>query len=276
MEKMTGKMVQYLILLIKTTLSDKIHLFRVLLSYSMQDHQSLRKRLLLPLLMLIMIASLIMASDLIFDRTEGWLLLMGLVALVIWMIQFGLRRGPDDPLAEDFDAEIPKDMPTGYAILWLVVGLIILPMSSEFLVDGAVFIARSLEVSETVIGLTIMAFGTSLPELMTSLIAARRGKADVALGNVLGSNIFNILGILGITAMVYPFSIHLDEMSTTISQSVVSWIDIAAMGLSVGLLFLFAASGRRIGRSEGAILLAAYAAYIALRFNLLAPLGVTL
>ena len=65
-------------------------------------------------------------------------------------------------------------------------------------------------------------------------------------------------------------------MSTTISQSVVSWIDIAAMGLSVGLLFLFAASGRRIGRSEGVILLAAYAAYIALRFNLLAPLGVTL
>ena len=76
-----------------------------------------------PLLMLIMIASLIMASDLIYDRTEGWLLLLGLVALVIWMIRFGLRRGEDDPLAEDFDAEIPKDMPTGYALLWLFTGL---------------------------------------------------------------------------------------------------------------------------------------------------------
>ena len=92
-------------------------------------------------------------------------------------------------------------MPTGYAVLWLVVGLIILPISSKFLVDGAIFIARSLEVSEAVIGLTIMAFGTSLPELAAALTSALREEDDLAIGNVIGSNMFNILGVLGIAAV---------------------------------------------------------------------------
>jgi hypothetical protein len=107
-----------------------------------------------PVLILIMVGSFIMAADLLFGRTEGWLLLTGLVALLIWMVRFGLRRGTDDPLAAEFEAEIPKDMPTGYAVFWMVIGLIVLPVSSKFLVDGAIFIARALEVSEAVIGLT--------------------------------------------------------------------------------------------------------------------------
>ncbi|MFB3079825.1 MAG: sodium:calcium antiporter, partial [Lysobacterales bacterium] len=91
-----------------------------------------------PLLMLIMIGSFIMVADLEFDRTEGWLMLFGLAVLVIWMVRFGLRRGPQDPLAEDFSAEIPSDMPMRISVIWLLVGLVILPLSSSFLVKGAV------------------------------------------------------------------------------------------------------------------------------------------
>ena len=207
-----------------------------------------------PLLMLIMIASLIMASDLVFDRTEGWLLLMGLVALIIWMIQFGLRRGPDDPLAEDFDAEIPRDMPTGYAVLWLIVGLIILPMSSKFLVDGAVVIARSLEVSETVIGLTIMAFGTSLPELAAALTSALRQEDELAIGNVIGSNMFNILGVLGIAAVVNPVEVEMLVLKQ----------DFPVMFMFTMLLFFMAYGIQgpgRISRRSGIMLLSFFVAY---------------
>jgi len=115
--------------------------------------------------MLIMIGSFIMAADLVFNRTEGWLMLCGLAALIIWMVRFGLRRGPQDPLAVEFAAEIPSDMPMRIAVMWLLIGVVILPLSSHFLVEGAVSIARSLAVSDAVIGLTIVAFGTSLPEL---------------------------------------------------------------------------------------------------------------
>ena len=160
-----------------------------------------------PLLMLIMIASFIMAADLIYDVTEGYLLLAGLVALVIWMVRFGMRRGPGDPLAEEFEAEIPRDMPTMHAVLWLVVGLIVLPLASRFLVEGAVFFARWLEVSEAVIGLTIMALGTSMPELAAALTSALRQEDDLAIGNVIGSNMFNILGVLGVAAVINPVEV---------------------------------------------------------------------
>ncbi len=207
-----------------------------------------------PLLMLIMIGALIMASDLIYDRTEGWLLLFGLVALIIWMIQFGLRRGPDDPLAEEFAAEIPTDMPMGFAVLWLLVGLVILPMSSKFLVDGAVFIARSLEVSETVIGLTIMAFGTSLPELAAALTSALRHEDDLAIGNVIGSNMFNILGVLGIASVIRPVEVEFLMLKQ----------DFPVMFLFTMLLFFMAygiTGPGRISRKSGILLLSMFLAY---------------
>ena len=150
-----------------------------------------------PVLILIMVGSFIMAADLQYNRTEGWLLLFGLVALVVWMVRFGLRRAPDDPLAAEYAAEIPRDMPTGYAVFWMLVGLVILPMSSRFLVEGAIYVARTLEVSEAVIGLTIVALGTSLPELAAALTSALRNEDDLAIGHVIGPNMFNIPGVLG-------------------------------------------------------------------------------
>jgi cation:H+ antiporter len=207
-----------------------------------------------PLLMLIMIASLIMAADLIFDRTEGYLLLTGLVALIIWMIRFGLRRPHGDPLAEDFEAEIPSNVPTRTAVLWLIVGLIILPISSKFLVDGAIFIARSLEVSEVVIGLSIMAFGTSLPELAAALTSALRHEDDLAIGNVIGSNMFNILGVLGIAAVINPVGVDILMLKQ----------DFPVMFLFTMLLFFMAYGIHgpgRISRKSGILLLSMFITY---------------
>ena len=207
-----------------------------------------------PLLMLIMIGSFIMAADLIYDRTEGWLMLAGLTALVIWMVRFGLRRGPQDPLAEEFEAEIPSDMPMRIAVMWLLVGLVILPLSSHFLVEGAVSIAQSLEVSDAVIGLTIVAFGTSLPELAAALTSALRKEDDLAIGTVIGSNMFNILGVLGIAASVSPARID----PLMLKQ------DFPVMFLLTVLLFFMAygiSGPGRISRNSGGLLLAIYVCY---------------
>jgi Ca2+/Na+ antiporter len=125
---------------------------------------------------------------------------------------------------------------------------------ADFLVDGAVRLAKSFGVSETVIGLTIVAVGTSLPELVASLAAALRGRSEVAFGNILGSNIYNILGILGLTALVHPFAVPGD-------MGLADW---AAMAIAAALFLFHAATGARIGRVEGAIYLLLYAVYCAI------------
>ncbi|MCH8226814.1 MAG: calcium/sodium antiporter [Proteobacteria bacterium] len=207
-----------------------------------------------PLLMLIMIGSFIMAADLVYTRTEGWLMLFGLAVLVIWMVRFGLRRGPQDPLAKEFAAEIPSDMPMKVAVMWLLVGLVILPLSSSFLVEGAVSIAQSLAVSDAVIGLTIVAFGTSLPELAAALTSALRKEDDLAIGTVIGSNMFNILGVLGIAATISPVQVE-DLM---LKQ------DFPVMFLLTVLLFFMAygiSGPGRISRKSGGLLLAIYGCY---------------
>lgn len=207
-----------------------------------------------PLLMLIMIGSFIMAADLEFDRTEGWLLLLGLVTLIIWMVRFGLKRGPQDPLAEEFAAEIPSDMPMRVAVMWLLVGLVMLPLSSSFLVEGAISIARSLAVSDAVIGLTIVAFGTSLPELAAALTSALRKEDDLAIGTIIGSNMFNILGVLGIAAIISPAKV--EELMLKQDFPVM-------FALTVLLFFMaYGISGPgRISRKSGGLLLAIYGCY---------------
>jgi cation:H+ antiporter len=207
-----------------------------------------------PLLMLIMIGSFILAADLNYSRTEGWLLLTGLAALVIWMVQYGMRRGPGDPLAEEFAAEIPSDMPSRVAVTWMIVGLIILPLSSRFLVEGAITIAREMQVSEAVIGLTIVAFGTSLPELAAALTSALREEDDLAIGNIIGSNMFNILGVLGIAATIQPVAV----------EELMLRQDFPVMFLLTVLLFFMAYGIHgpgRISRKSGILLLTIYSTY---------------
>jgi cation:H+ antiporter len=207
-----------------------------------------------PQLMLIMITCFIMAANLEFSELEGNILLVGLGALVIWMVRLGMQKRPDDPLAQEYADEIPTDMPTKSALMWVGIGLLILPLSSHFLVLGAVSIARMLEVSETVIGLTIVALGTSLPELAASLTSALRKEDDLAIGNVIGSNMFNILGVLGIAASI---------KSVTFDRTILMQ-DMPVMFLFTVLLFFMAYGIRgpgRISRSSGVLLLVLFVSY---------------
>lgn len=139
------------------------------------------------------------------------------------------------------------------ATLLALAGIGVLVVGAYLLVDGAIQIARGFGISETIIGLTVVAVGTSLPEFATSAVAAMRKEADVAIGNVVGSNIYNILGILGVTALVQPIAMPPEIMAFDI------WV---MLGAAV-VLVVFALSGLRINRWEGGLLLAGYAAYIA-------------
>jgi len=210
-----------------------------------------------PMLLLIMLVCFLMGLDGLYSHTEGWILLASLLVVVIWIIHIGLRRPPSDPLAEEFEAEIPKDTPTKIAVFWLIVGLVVLPVSSKFLVDGAVTIAQVLGVTDVVIGLTIVALGTSLPELATAITAALRKEDDLAIGNIIGSNIFNLLGVLGIAAVLRPVEIY----------PIILARDYPAMFLITGVLYLLASDFRgpgRIGRRSGTVLLTMFFGYIIL------------
>ncbi|MGG5888678.1 calcium/sodium antiporter [Falsiroseomonas sp. HC035] len=153
---------------------------------------------------------------------------------------------PADPAA-------PGWRGTPLSVGFVLVGLVLVVLGGGLLVEGATALARSLGVAESIIGLTIVAVGTSMPELVTSVVAALRRHADVALGNVLGSNIYNVLGIGGATGLIAPTVIPAD----------IAGFDVYVM-LAVSLLLLvFARTGWRIGRREGALLMACYAGYIA-------------
>ncbi len=207
-----------------------------------------------PMLLLIMLVCFLMALNGHYGRLEGLALLGGLAAVIIWIIRIGLHRPLSDPLAEEFDAEIPKDIPTRIALFWLAVGLVVLPVSSVFLVEGAITIARYLHVTDTVIGLTIVALGTSLPELATAITAALRKEDDLAIGNIIGSNIFNLLGVLGIAAVLKPVEL----------LPIILARDFPAMFLITGALFLMASDFRgpgRIGRRSGTVLLTMFIGY---------------
>lgn len=188
------------------------------------------------------------------SRLDAFGLLIVFALLLGWSIWSAIRS-PSDPMASDVSAELStQSMPIRKAIFWLVAGLVLLIISSRILVWGAVDLASAFGVSDLIIGLTIVAVGTSLPELASSLIAARKGEHDLALGNILGSNLFNTLAVVGIAAMISPMAVA-DEVLVR---------DIPVMaGLTVALFVLgygFRGPGR-INRFEGGLLLAAFVGY---------------
>jgi cation:H+ antiporter len=154
--------------------------------------------------------------------------------------------------AAEADAVPQVSMRLPASLATTLAGLVITILAARALVFGAVGLAQAAGLSETLIGLTIVAIGTSMPELVTAVIAVRKGQGDVAFGNVVGSNIFNILGILGVTAAVHPLAIPEEIIRFDI------WVMLAA----TAAMLLFAVSGWRISRREGAVLLIAYAAYL--------------
>jgi cation:H+ antiporter len=161
-----------------------------------------------PVLGIIMLLTLGLMWNLQFSRVDGIILAAALLLLVLGMIALGLSRGTSDPLAASLASEVPDKMSTRSAVLWTLTGLVLLPLSAHILVNGAVTLAVIVGVSEAVIGLTIVALGTSLPELAAAATSALKKEDDLAIGNILGSNMFNLLGVLGIAALVHPMYIE--------------------------------------------------------------------
>ena len=178
----------------------------------------------------------------------GLVLVVGLAAFLLVTLRSSRGAPGDAP-----DSELPGlGAPLGTSLVFSVAGLAVTVVGAGLLVNGAVSLAEDFGVSEALIGVTIVAVGTSLPELATTLVAARRGQNDVAFGNVIGSNIFNVLGILGITALVEPLAV----------APQIAAFDIWVMTAATAALIAVAVTGWRITRGEGAALLAAYVAYI--------------
>lgn len=188
-------------------------------------------------------------------RLEGAFCTVALL-LYVGLMVVGSRRAAHGPAAMDTGSP-NAPIPAWLASVMLVAGIGGLTWGADLFVDGAVLISRNLGLSERAIGLTVVAVGTSMPELITSLVAAFRKQADISLGNLIGSNIFNIFGILGITSMVQP----LQADGATLVQ------DIAALSVSALLLFALMFSGRVLGRWQGLLLLAAYGLYLTLLFS---------
>ncbi len=207
-----------------------------------------------PILMVVTTASIVLLLDNMLSRTDGIILLVSLLGMTTWMAALGLQRPDRDPMAEEYDAEIPSDMPTNRAIMWLLVGLVILPASSHLLVLGAADIAMRLGVSNVVIGLTVVAIGTSLPELAAAIASAVKKEYDIAIGNIIGSNMFNLLGVLGIAGTISPMHPPPELISR----------DVPVMVVLTLLLFVLAYGfhgARHITRKSGLLLLAIYLGY---------------
>jgi len=196
------------------------------------------------------------------------------------------RKGSAASEVHSGEAEVVEtNEPLLISLLLALSGIAGVIFGARFLVQGGSDLARMFGISETVIGLSIVAIGTSLPELVTSVVSALKGKADVALGNVIGSNIFNILGIMGVSAAVFPFSlmarpepaagtpVDVGAMEYGEMTSLVTMQDMGALALSVFLLVLFAYTGRKLARWEGAVLLLAYTVYMSLSFGILPRIG---
>lgn len=190
-----------------------------------------------------------------FGRAAGAAFLASIAAYIV-LAFVTERKAPDLPRAEQHAAK-GAALPAGpkspaLDILMAIGGLALLIVGAKFLVTGAISIAAKLGVSETIIGLTVVAVGTSLPELVTSVMAAIRGKSSLALGNVVGSNIYNIFGILGTTALIHPVAAPAEIVAFD------NWVMLGA----TLLMILFAVTRNRLNRLEGATMVAAYACYI--------------
>ncbi len=217
----------------------------------------------LPVLLLVCLGAYALMWDGHLGRPDGVVLLLCLAGMVAWVVREGVidaRAGEDDTLGAEVAGEIPKGMSTARALFWVVVGLFTLLASSDRLVWGATGVAHFFGVPDLLIGLTVVAVGTSLPELAASVAASRRDEDDIAIGNVVGSNIFNLLGVLALPGLISPGSFPVSLLR----------FDFPVMiGLTVLVLLL--ARGfrgeRQLTRVHGALLLGAFVAYNVILFT---------
>lgn len=223
-----------------------------------------------PILILVSAATLLMAMDGVYSKADGVLLFIGLVCYMGLQIYLG-RNGQDtlkdltgentdedeQPLSPDDEKHLQPKPSQGkiilVAVLQCLFGLGGLVVGAHFLVLGAVELAVNLGVSEEIVGLTVVAIGTSLPEIVTSIVAAMRGQRDLAVGNVVGSNLFNLLVVLGVASIVAPASIEIAESLRR--------FDLPVMLAAAVICFPIFATGKLISRAEGIFMLACFVAY---------------
>ena len=190
------------------------------------------------------------------SRQDGLILLVGFMAFMFYTFRMAINSGQLKLREEELGVEPVKE-PRDYSHLWrnlawIVIGLACLIGGSNLFVDSATYVAHRFGIRQSIVGLTIVAGGTSLPELATSVVAAYKGRSAIAIGNVIGSNVFNILLILGVTAVIHPLRI----MGITI-------VDLMTMLISIGLMWLFAITKYYVSRREGWVLILTFVGYMA-------------
>lgn len=191
-------------------------------------------------------------------REEGVLLLVLFAAFILAMLRISRKEKlKGDVLVSEQESEVPEGVDNKKAALWVMVGLILLPISADILVQNAVYIAKYFGMSDLVIGLTIIAIGTSLPELAASLAGVMKGEDDMAVGNIIGSNVFNILAVMGIPGLLNPSLLNEHAMNRDF------WV---MLGVSLLLVVMALGKSRSINRIEGGILFVLFVAYQAYLF----------
>ncbi len=217
----------------------------------------------LPILLLLMLAAgaLIMGNYL--GALQGILLLMMLAGVMSWLVYDAKGSSKKDILASEFEQEMEEVplMPMKAAVIAFLIGLVVMLGSAKLLVWGAVFIAHSFGISDLIIGLTIVAIGTSLPELAASIASARKGEHDIALGNVIGSNMFNILGVMALPGLLAPGELPDGVLTRDYPIMLLLTVGLFAMA------WHFKPERRSINRLEGGILLAAFVGYQVLLYQ---------
>ena len=211
-------------------------------------------RLEFPAMFGVMALAWILLGDGTLDGNDGLVLSLAFAILLLFMLSIAVRARRSDPLQREFARKIPTDVGAAKALLWFVVGLATLLMGSQAMVWGAVSIARSFEVSDLLIGLTVVAVGTSLPELATSITSVLKNEPDIAVGNVIGSNMFNLLPVLALPGLIAPTVVPPEALQRDFP---------VMLTLSVALVVMSWGFRRpaRIARWEGGVLLLAFVAY---------------
>ncbi|MCZ6808559.1 MAG: calcium/sodium antiporter [Proteobacteria bacterium] len=210
----------------------------------------------MPALLAVTLLTVALFLDTYLSRIDGLVLLTGLIIVMIWLTRLGFRSSASDPMKAEYEAEIPLHVSMRMAIFWLVIGLAALLVGAELLVDAAINIAHALGVTELVIGIVLVALATSLPELAVSMVSALKGEYGLALGTIVGSNIFNLLAVIGIAAVIEPAKLPESVLSQHIFVLVAFTLALFAM------TYDYDGKGH-ISRLEGGALLVAYLAFIA-------------
>lgn len=219
------------------------------------DSQALRHTL--PLLTIVSVFAALLLFDDYLSRLDAAGLLLVFAALMGWTIFQGMRdkNAAAEAIPKELQEDLAHPMPLKFAVIWLVIGLVLLIASSRILVWGAVEVAQSLGVSDLIIGLTIIAIGTSLPELASSVVAARKGQHDMVVGNILGSNIFNTLAVVGIAGAVHPLEVGHEVLTRDVTVMLLLTVSLFVLGYArKGLNGL-------ITRGKGLFLVAMYVMY---------------